>query len=50
MNRVIDNGVRFFVDDLFKLADILEVPEIKVMELICNQRLADKKGRKKKSA
>lgn len=49
INRVIENIGRFFVDDLFKLAVLLDVPEIKIMELICNQHAADKKGRKKKS-
>lgn len=49
INRVIDNGGRFFVDDLFKLAALLDVPEIKVMELVCNQHAIDKKSRKKKA-
>lgn len=49
INRVIDNSGRFFVDDLFKLAALLDVPEIKVMELICNQHVLDKKTKKKRS-
>ena len=49
INRVIDNNGRFFVDDLFKLAALLDVPEIKIMELVCNQHAADKKSPKKKT-
>ncbi len=48
INRVIDNNGRFFVDDLFRLAALLDVPEIKIMELVCNQHAADKKSRKRK--
>lgn len=48
INRVIDNNGRFFVDDLFALAALLDVPEIKVMELVCNQHTADKKGKRKR--
>ncbi|TXJ23509.1 MAG: hypothetical protein E6Q24_17500 [Chitinophagaceae bacterium] len=39
---------RYFVKDLFKLAELIEVPEIEVMKLICNQYSTDKKAKRKR--
>lgn len=39
---------RFIVKDLFKLAALIEVEEIEIMKLICNQHAIEKKLKKKK--
>lgn len=48
INNLMANVERFIVKDLFKLASLIEVEEIEIMKLICNQHVADKKGRRKK--
>lgn len=47
-NELMNDVGRFFVKDMFKLAELLDIPEIEVMKLICNQHGADRKGKRKK--
>lgn len=47
-NELMNNVGRFFVKDMFRLAELMEIPEIEVMKLICNQHGVDRKGKKKK--
>jgi hypothetical protein len=48
INNLMANVDRFIVKDLFSLASLIEVEEIEIMKLICNQHVADKKGKRKK--
>lgn len=48
MNKLMANVDRFITKDLFKLATLIEVSELEVMKLICNQYNADKKTKRKK--
>lgn len=48
INRLMNEVDRFIVKDLFKLASLIEVDEIEIMKLICNQYTTDKKGKRKK--
>jgi hypothetical protein len=48
INNLMANVDRFIVKDLFKLASLIEVEEIEIMKLICNQHTVDKKGKRKK--
>lgn len=47
-NDIMNDVGRFFIKDMFKLAELMDIPEIEIMKLICNQHVADKKGRRKK--
>jgi hypothetical protein len=48
INNLMANVDRFIVKDLFKLASLIEVEEVEIMKLICNQHVVDKKGKRKK--
>lgn len=50
INNLINNVGRFYVKDLFKLAEVVGVDEIEIMKLICNQHAADKKSKRKPKA
>jgi hypothetical protein len=49
INKSIDDVGSIYARDLFRIAALLEVPEIKIMELVCNQHAAEKKTRRKKT-
>jgi len=46
--ELMDDMGRYFVKDLFKLSELIEVPEIEIMKLICNQYVSDKKTKRKR--
>jgi hypothetical protein len=47
-SELMDDVGRFFVKDLFKLSELIEVPEIEIMKFICNQYTTDKKNKRKR--
>lgn len=49
MNKLLDNIDRFIVRDLFKIASLIEVEEILIMRLICNEYVTEKKSKRKKA-
>ena len=45
--RLIENVDDFILRDLFRLAELFEIDELAVLNLVHQQYLADKKGKKK---
>jgi len=48
MNKVLDNVDRFIIRDLFKIASLIGVEEIMIMQLVCNEYVAVKKSKRPK--
>lgn len=46
--RMMDNVGLFYTRELFKIAELIEVDEIEIMKLVCNQYVNDRKVKKKK--
>jgi hypothetical protein len=47
-NKMINDVERFGVRNLFRIAALIEVDEILILNLVYHQYLADKKGKRKK--
>lgn len=43
INTLMASVDKFIVKDLFKLAELLEIEEIEMMKLVCNQHATEKK-------
>jgi hypothetical protein len=48
LNKMISNPLLFTFGDMVKIADLIEVDEKYIMDLVYNQRADEKKGKKRK--
>ena len=48
ITKLFNNVELFYLKDLFKLADLVEVDEMDILKLVCNQYQLDKKTRRRK--